>query len=257
MNYSENNLTLLTPIYNTDIKCLEKHAKSIEQFPDMKKIYLDDGITCENTKYILYNKIAKLPNTNIITMKLNYGQINSISKMLNSTIAKIETDYIIRVDADDELLHLPSHKTNNSFDILFLNKVQKNMVQSIKNGGSMNGSIFKKEIYKNAYSEMYKISKMNKWIHEDIWYGLNIYYEIEYENKDYNVVWNQTGKRAIKRGMHKLQETYSKVLSRHHKRSDTFLLWTVFYDRFNLYYDIMKKVYGYDSHMKSRFKKLM
>jgi hypothetical protein len=253
MEYSEKNLTLLVPVYNTSKKFFMEHYKSIMQFPEMKKIYWDDGITCEDTKNILYDLIAKLPNVSIFKNQENMGQEYTVYCLAQSE--EISTDYIIRVDADDSLKVLPIGDSN-VFDILLLKKASINLEWLLEEGGSLNSSIFKRELFKNLTEDHKNLRKFSQWIHEDVWYSLNLFVPI-YKNKiTLNIINNIGGQRVIVRGIHDLQITTRKVTSRKLKRFDTFLIWSIEHNDFDIYYELTAKINGYDETMSMRRTKL-
>lgn len=251
MKLDEENITLLTPIYNTSIDALQSHYQSIKQFPKIKKIYWNDGITCKETKSILYDKIAKLPNVSIFQNQENRGQEYTVHCLAN---ANINTEYIIRVDADDSLVNLPE-APEEDFDILLIGKAAENLFNLLSKGGSLNGSVFKKEIYRIATADHDKIKKYSNWIHEDVWYALNIFIGQYKENSTYKILYEINRKKIVRRHFHDKQITNKKVTSRKLKRFDTFLVWSIFHNDFDIYYEVTATVFGYDSQMSMRRKR--
>ena len=247
--YSESNLTLLTPIYNTNIFYLKEHYRSIKNFPNMKKIYWNDGITCKKTLSILYDKIGKLPNVQIFMNQTNMGQASTIYNLSN--LKEIETDYVIRIDADDILHELPK-SVNNIFDVLFIKKTAKDVKTLITNGGGPNGSIFKKEIFKDLLKDHNNLKKYLNYINEDVWFLLNLLIPI-YQGKNLFNIQNVINKNKITtRNLHKLQVTHNKTVSRYQHRMNTLMLRSLHYNDFITYKKILIETIGYDEIMKKR-----
>lgn len=255
MLVNENDLTLLTPVFNTSPKHFLSHYSSVSKFSNMKKIYTDDAITCPKTRDILYNKIARLPNVTILKNQSNRGQEYSVHRMAYE--ANIQTKYIIRVDADDELLSMPGFNTKDKdFDALLLQKTAHSFSELINRGGSPNGSVFKTEVFKEIIADHDKIKEYNMWMHEDIWYALNFFKSEFQGKKKYKITKNISSRAVTKRNHHSLQQTYGKVISRKKKRYDTFLIWSMFHNDVDFYKDVMISLYGYDEAISKRRKRI-
>jgi len=232
----KNNITIIMSYWNVENEYWEKSIQSILKF-NIPVIIFNDNCDEEYREQLFKYK----DKIKIIDSKKNYGQPTATW----NTLQEVKTKYVIRVDSDDELLSLPS--TNQEFEALHIKgKVATNIWDWLKNGGSLNGSIYTTELFKFMYKDHEFMGKFNRWIHEDNYALLRLFYY----KKDAKII-HSNNRKCYRRNFREGSEVSFKVARRISMRFETFKL-MLMQDENNdvkdfIKYDII--IRGYDNYV--------
>jgi len=158
--------TIATPYYNTPKALFEKYLKHVKKF-DCEILIVNDGSDEEHTKTLV--DLCQDEQFKIVHLKENIG-IMGISKEL---LKHIETEFFIRVDADDLLLNFPWNKGLNPDDIdgIIVRKSSIDITDVLKkSGGSPHGSLYRTSVFEDFMSRDKFDTAKHDFIHEDMYW---------------------------------------------------------------------------------------
>ncbi len=119
-------LTIVIPVYNTDVKVLYECVLSVrvQAYPYWQLILVDDGSSNVDTCQFLNSGVCADPRIQVYFSEKNEG----ISKTTNIAIDKADGDYVVFLDHDDRLaldaLYLIAGeiKKNSNVDIIYTDR---------------------------------------------------------------------------------------------------------------------------------------
>ncbi len=151
-------LSVIVPVYNTEIKILEQCIKSIMKLKNInyELLLIDDGSESENS--IEYENLIK--NFNLKNIKYIYKENSGVSSARNLGVEKANGRFVMFVDSDDTIIadNLNNNILNINANVLIFNMVlhSRNKKAIRKEFENKKGyidkiSIFKEYIKRNAF----------------------------------------------------------------------------------------------------------
>ena len=105
-------LSVIVPVYNTEIKILEQCIKSIMKLKNInyELLLIDDGSESENS--IEYENLIK--NLNLKNIKYIYKENSGVSSARNLGVEKANGRFVMFVDSDDTII---ADNLNNNINL--------------------------------------------------------------------------------------------------------------------------------------------
>jgi len=233
--FQEQDVTVITPFYNTYKPYFEFYIKSFSKFKKLNILIGDDGSSSESKK-MLKDMTRPFPNIKIITFEENRGMCRTLLDLANH----VNTPFVIKIDSDDGLYRLPTTNTID-FDAVVVQKSSIDMVHYLSYGGlGPTGTLYRTEVFKKIYRDAEYMDIMEPWLHEDVFMHLNLLTE------NYKLV-KDIGDTPVFERYSKYYKphtmTYKKRFDKRCPKMETFLLWCIYYKKDpDFYYDILIKI---------------
>ena len=160
-------LTILIPYKNTNEQFFKTCWESVKKF-GIPIVIIDDESRRDSAKF-LWDTVGDYSLCTIVTMNSTTGAHGAIARGLHF----VETKYVLRVDSDDELLKLPK-MPSIEFDALLPRNISTNILDYLRKGGVIHGSIFTLPAMKYMYADYKYVREISNWIHEDVYAFLRL-----------------------------------------------------------------------------------
>jgi len=224
-------ITVITPFYNLDREYFEQCVFSISNL-GYKAIYINDG-SDEEYSNIFRELVRDEENCIVMDRKEN----KKLELTILEALEHVETEFVTRLDSDDWFSKY--HLIEEHFlekDAIFLEKTKDSIYNVLLKGASCpTGSLFKKDVFKDMYSDSYISRELELYHHEDLWHLFNFFYA------GYSFVYVKNTS-VYKKHFRDCSMSSSKVITNKKTRFDTFLLWSVSKDNFWFYHETLKKL---------------